>query len=247
MSNRVLVVESDPRLCKTIAGFAQEWVGEVLEAHSAAEARQLLEANPQLMILDDSLPDGDALCVTEHAMRRRPAPAIVVMSDHASAQESFRLARAGALGFVAKPLRADALRQEVSRALEEAPSLVPAAVGGRGQEVDARDPARGPARDGLSGAGDVRRQPIRRRTAARDHAPGRSADHPRPGGGTGFVHAVGRHGRAGRWSPGGRLSQRRRRHKSASRTAAAASWAMRSGSGTKVRDTSVPTRLGSAV
>lgn len=135
MGTRVLVVEDDKALCGAIARIASRWGDEVLQAHSVAEALELLETNPVLMIVDVRLPDGTAHQVVDAACRRRPVPTMIAISGEASPEESFRLAQAGVRAFLDKPLGSDELTERVERALREAPELSRVAVAAVGTKA----------------------------------------------------------------------------------------------------------------
>lgn len=134
MNGRVLIVEDDKALCGALARVASRWGDEILQAHRVADALELLETNPTLLIVDVRMPDGSGLDVVEAASRRLPVPTMVAVSGEASAEESFRLAQVGVRAYLAKPLGLDEFVSKVEAALRDAPDLEPvaaAAVGHR--------------------------------------------------------------------------------------------------------------------
>lgn len=125
---RVLIVEDDRALCTALARFARsQWASEVWQAHSVAEAREMMLQQPDLMIVDVRLPDGDAFGLVEAAWNLKPVPVVVAMSGEASTEESFRLAQLGVRAYVAKPLSVESLSEEVEKALRVPPDLDPIA------------------------------------------------------------------------------------------------------------------------
>jgi len=122
---RVLIVEDDRALCLALARLARSWGTEVLQAHSVAEARPLMAKQPDLVITDVKLPDGDAFSLVEAAQHAKPAPVVVAMSGAASAEEAFRLGQLGVRAYVAKPFSVESLSAEVEKALRALPSLEP--------------------------------------------------------------------------------------------------------------------------
>jgi DNA-binding response OmpR family regulator len=122
---RVLIVEDDRALCVALARLARSWGTEVWQAHSIAEARSLMEQQPDLMIVDVKLPDGDAFGLVEQAQHAKPAPVVVAMSGAASAEEAFRLGQLGVRAYVAKPFSVESLTAEVEKALRATPHLEP--------------------------------------------------------------------------------------------------------------------------
>lgn len=122
---RVLIIEDHEPLRQALARAAREWGADVLEAGTVSEAEALLPRLPDLMIVDVALPDGSAQQIVEQAVRLRPCPAVIAMSGQASAEEGFRLARAGARDYLAKPISLEDLLQSVRRVLSDRPDLAP--------------------------------------------------------------------------------------------------------------------------
>jgi two-component system, response regulator RegA len=122
---RVLIVEDEPALRQSIARMAKDWGALPLEAGDIAEARALLERKPDLMIVDVRLPDGTPFDLVHQAAHATPAPAIIVMSGQATAQEAFKLCDLGAREYVPKPITPDSLLAAVKRAMTCPPNLTP--------------------------------------------------------------------------------------------------------------------------
>jgi FixJ family two-component response regulator len=101
--HKVLIVDDDVPLRRTLARFFRAAQLEVTEAKSVAEGVLRLSEGPGLVITDVRLPDGTGRRVVEMASLRRPAPVIVAMSGLASAREAFALARSGARVYLTKP------------------------------------------------------------------------------------------------------------------------------------------------
>jgi len=122
---RVLIVEDHKPLRQALARAARGWGAEVIEAGSVREATLELARQPDLVIVDVALPDGNARPIVELAVRMRPAPAVIAMSGQASAEEAFELARIGARRYLAKPISLEDLNQSVEAALNDRPDLAP--------------------------------------------------------------------------------------------------------------------------
>lgn len=122
---RALVLEDDRPLCAAIARLVRSWGAEVWEAHSAAEARVLLERQPDLLIADVRLPDETSFGVVAEAARRRPSPVVVAMSGQASPEEAFQLGQLGVRAYLAKPISVESLTREVETALRQPAGLEP--------------------------------------------------------------------------------------------------------------------------
>jgi DNA-binding NtrC family response regulator len=122
---RVLIVEDHKPLRQAIARAARDWGAEVLEAGTVREGHASLAQQPDVVIVDVALPDGQALSIVEEAVRMRPAAAVIAMSGQASAEEAFQLARSGARRYLAKPISLEELTRSVEEALSDRPKLDP--------------------------------------------------------------------------------------------------------------------------
>jgi DNA-binding NarL/FixJ family response regulator len=101
--SRVLVVDDDDTLRRSLSRLLRGAQIQVSEAKTVAEGVDLLAREPELVITDVRLPDGSGRRVVELACQRRPAPLIVAISGLASAGEAFALAQCGARIYLAKP------------------------------------------------------------------------------------------------------------------------------------------------
>jgi DNA-binding NarL/FixJ family response regulator len=103
--SRVLIVDdhsvfrSRARMLLESAGF--DVVGEAVDAASAlAESRRL---EPDVVLLDVQLPDGDGFEVADELSHNVHAPQVVLISSRAAGDFGSRLALAHASGFIYKP------------------------------------------------------------------------------------------------------------------------------------------------
>ena len=110
MGSRVLVVEDDVLLRRSITKMLKKWSLHVDEATSAAEAVEKLKLKPSVLVVDYGLPDGTGSDVIRAASRISPRPKILVISGLAKAEEAFRLSQLGAHRYLAKPFLPDAFR-----------------------------------------------------------------------------------------------------------------------------------------
>jgi DNA-binding NarL/FixJ family response regulator len=102
---KILIIEDNRHMRRVLkemvcSALAPE---EVLDAGDVANARHLLrECQPDLVLMDVALPDGNGIALTAEVMAMYPATMVVVVSTHQTraSREAARLA--GAAGFVAK-------------------------------------------------------------------------------------------------------------------------------------------------
>lgn len=110
-----LLIVDDHRPFRTAArallqadGF--EVVGEAADAAGALRAARRLE--PQVVLVDVRLPDGDGFALAADLLSDRPAAAVVLTSSSDDPRYPQRAAGTGARGFVAKhDLCGSALRE----------------------------------------------------------------------------------------------------------------------------------------
>jgi two-component system, response regulator RegA len=114
----ILVVDDDQALSRSIALALDRGHSHVFECTTAAQAVQELEQGAyDVVLLDLSLPDGDAFDVLDKVAERSPTPAVVAISGVATPLDSFRLGQLGAASFVAKPFSTDELVAAIEQAL----------------------------------------------------------------------------------------------------------------------------------
>jgi DNA-binding response OmpR family regulator len=116
---KVLMVDDNPQslelLAQTLRGFR---VARAATCPSAAEARQLLTAEPfDLIILDGEMPGEDGLSLTRDIRRRRDDPncttPILLVSGHTPVAKVLKARDAGANFVVKKPIAPDVLLSRI--------------------------------------------------------------------------------------------------------------------------------------
>jgi DNA-binding response OmpR family regulator len=118
-ATRALIVEDDPSLRRSLRLVLGSRFAAVESCGTLAEARELLAAfQPELVVLDLYLPDGDAFELARDALRGAASPAVVAMSGTARDEDFAALERAGVHVRLRKPLTARRLEDAVTRALE---------------------------------------------------------------------------------------------------------------------------------
>ena len=116
MTARVLVVEDEDSLRRTIVRNLEQRGYEVREARTVAWAADACAAeSPDVLVLDINLPDGSGWDVLRQlAARGVPRPPVVAMS--AAPPTRKRLDEFGPITFLAKPFPIDALLRAVEHA-----------------------------------------------------------------------------------------------------------------------------------
>jgi len=119
---RVLLVEDEPNIASIIVfklereGHQVRWEANAPAVPGAADAMQ-----PELVLLDSSLPDGDSFTLLTALARRSP---VVMMTEFRDTVTPQQARAAGAVATVEKPFKPTQLARLVAQ-------LVPAAAAGR--------------------------------------------------------------------------------------------------------------------
>jgi response regulator of citrate/malate metabolism len=114
---RVLVVDDDYRVAGIHAAYVDRTEGFAVvgQAHTAAEARELAaQLQPELVLMDIYLPDGDGLEVVRDLLDSQHPPAVLVISaarDLAAVRAAMQL---GAVHYLIKPFGYQALAERLS-------------------------------------------------------------------------------------------------------------------------------------
>ena len=118
---RVLVVDDTSMARRVITGVVRSLGHTAFEAASAAEAvAQAYQHEPDLIILELSLPDGDGLTCLAHIRERKEladTPAIVVTA-RTEGQAVRDAAYMGIVDYLLKPVKVDQLSRRIARCLQ---------------------------------------------------------------------------------------------------------------------------------
>ncbi|HTH29036.1 MAG TPA: nitrogen regulation protein NR(I), partial [Sphingobium sp.] len=115
---RILVVDDDPAVCLVIEealkrqGFVVKTVGSI-----ADRRRQLDQFEPELLISDVMLPDGDGLDDIAQIIARHPALRVIILSAQNTLNTAVRATEQGAFEYLPKPFDLNDLSHAVEVAL----------------------------------------------------------------------------------------------------------------------------------
>ena len=114
----LLIVEDEPGLRESLSDQLRLDGYAVEDAGSLTRARELLStANPSLLLLDLSLPDGSGMELLKELEDEPMAPAIVVLTADAALESAVQAVRRGAYDYLAKPFSLELLRHRIRNAL----------------------------------------------------------------------------------------------------------------------------------
>ncbi len=117
---RVLVVEDEPNIGAIIVfklereGHTVTWVTEATRVRAAVET-----SHPDLVLLDSTLPDGDAFGLLDGLIS---GPPVVMLTEFRDAAAPARALAAGAAATVEKPFKPTQLARLVAQLVPVAPS-----------------------------------------------------------------------------------------------------------------------------
>jgi len=90
----------------------------VEEAGTARETRGRLKDEPDLVLLDYRLPDGDGLALLKEIKEARPDTLVILMTAYSSVESAVDAIKQGAYDYVDKPFEIDEMLLTVEKALE---------------------------------------------------------------------------------------------------------------------------------
>lgn len=117
---KILVVDDDVSLARTLELYFQSKDYSVWVAHHAARALELWEANePDLVLLDVQLPDRDGPDVLAQAKRDGLAGNVIMITAFQDTQATLEALQQGATDYLYKPLDLDALDLLLEKILQQ--------------------------------------------------------------------------------------------------------------------------------
>ncbi len=119
MKARILLVEDDSALAQILTLHFEEGGHEVFHAASLKLARQLIdEKQPDLVVLDQGLPDGRGIDFLVSLEREGLDMAVIMMTAQHDLDLAIAAIQAGAFDFIHKPITTEELEHTVKIALE---------------------------------------------------------------------------------------------------------------------------------
>jgi len=120
MKARILVVDDDPFARKLFEGLLKKDAYELRTAACVADARKALsEADFNLLILDQRLPDGNGLDLFAEIRDERPRQLALLITGFAEVRDAVRAVREGLFDYLTKPFEnLEELEAVIGKALE---------------------------------------------------------------------------------------------------------------------------------
>lgn len=117
---KVLIIDDDAAIAGTLADHIEESGHGVRAALSLQEgAKSWSEFGPDLVILDQKLPDGEGIELLKARRRDGDLTAVIVITGHHDMGYAVEAMKSGAFDFIHKPLELDELDAVINRVLEQ--------------------------------------------------------------------------------------------------------------------------------
>jgi DNA-binding NtrC family response regulator len=117
---KVLVVDDDPQVCKTVSMILQEHGYHVQAFTQARQAIQAVRKAPfDIALVDIKMPDLNGLELVEKIKAEDPKVAPLVMTAYPDIQTAAETMRLGARDYITKPFREDQLLTAVERIAQD--------------------------------------------------------------------------------------------------------------------------------
>jgi UDP-3-O-[3-hydroxymyristoyl] N-acetylglucosamine deacetylase len=118
MRKKILIVDDEERIVKSIAGVLEDEGFKITTAKSGEEALDIFQTElPLLTLLDIWMPGMDGIEVLKRMKGIGPECPVIMLSGHATISTAMAAVKLGAFDFIEKPLSLDVLLKTVQRAI----------------------------------------------------------------------------------------------------------------------------------
>ena len=114
---RVLIVDDERPVLRTLAEFVKEDSHEVLTAEDAAHAMSLIkEHDPDVVVVDIVLPHVSGSTLLGRIREEAPNAQVIMITGEPTVETAAAAVRDGAFDYLSKPITRDAIRTAVASA-----------------------------------------------------------------------------------------------------------------------------------
>jgi DNA-binding NtrC family response regulator len=118
MPARILVLDDDEIVLRSLIAFLENEGHEVHGAHSIAQARHVIDSKPlDLVFADVYLSDGTSFVLLEEIREKHPRLDVILVTGYGTIDDAVQAIRAGATNYVTKPLVDSEVRLVIEQAL----------------------------------------------------------------------------------------------------------------------------------
>ena len=119
MNKRILIVDDEKVLCRSLAMAFSDDGYEVETADSGEEALEKADVfEPWIVLLDLRLPGLDGIRVLEELRRRNEEVVVIMMTAYGDTQTTVEAVKRGAFNFINKPFELEDLKELVDQAVQ---------------------------------------------------------------------------------------------------------------------------------
>ncbi len=115
---KVLVVDDNQLWCEMVATYLARDDHDVRSAFTLAEARGVLAVGPQVVILDQQLPDGEGLDLAQEILEQGLPTRILMVTGHPRIGDAVQALRLRIDDYLSKPVELEVVRHAVLRSAE---------------------------------------------------------------------------------------------------------------------------------
>jgi DNA-binding NtrC family response regulator len=118
MDHPLLIIEDDPALREMLSLHFEDQGMRVCQAANCHQGRELMaRETPDVVLLDQQLPDGLGIDLLPELLLTRPRTQIVMMTGQHDLELAIEAIKLGAADFIHKPIQTASLQQAVDKAL----------------------------------------------------------------------------------------------------------------------------------
>ncbi len=116
---RILIVDDDLSLCHFLKKTLSQRGYEIVTCHNGRDAIESVnEQEPNLVLLDNKLPDRTGLDILNKVKQTHPKMPIIVMTAFGTTDTAIEAMRLGAFDYILKPFELEEISEVVARGLE---------------------------------------------------------------------------------------------------------------------------------
>ena len=118
MKTRMLVVDDDPSILESLTERFEARGFSITTAMSGRDAIDQARSEPDIILLDLQLPQGDGIAVLKALREEGIESTVIVITAHGSVEKAVQAMREGAYDFLQKPFDPNLAEETIRRALE---------------------------------------------------------------------------------------------------------------------------------
>jgi two-component system NtrC family response regulator len=117
--SKVLVIDDDMMVCRTLARIIEKTGHEATSVHSLSEGIQAVSSEPyDVVFLDVRLPDGNGLDALPSLQSAPSSPEVIIITGQGDPDGAELAVKSGAWAYIQKPLSLENMKLQLSRALQ---------------------------------------------------------------------------------------------------------------------------------